>query len=347
MSKLLFTLTIIGAVALSYGLLNMAQNKPKLGNAQYEQEVLDAWNLWKQSQKKEYLGASEHDYRLGIFNTNYQLIKESNAKPEHTFELGLNKFADMSAEEFQKVYLGYLQDDSREYDNGDKTILENVPESIDWNDDSHRAVTDVKDQGQCGSCWAFSTIGSLEGLHRLTQTTLQTFSEQQLVDCARGSIWPLEMPNNGCNGGNMAGAMQYTAHKGNMLQCAYNYTAKQGSCQYNEKQAVKINSSYKHIFFGCNSCLKSAVSQQPVSVGVDGSAIQHYKSGIFNGSCTIMVNHGVLAVGYDTENGQKYWKIKNSWGKAWGESGFYRLPRTDSLGFGACGIATRANYPTA
>lgn len=97
----------------------------------------------------------------------------------------------------------------------------------------------------------------------------------------------------------------------------------------------------------CNSCLKSRVAQQPTSVAVDGSAIQLYESGIYNGSCSVMTNHGVLAVGYGTENGQMFWKVKNSWGKSWGENGFYRLERSESIGTGKCGIATRASYPTA
>jgi len=144
----------------------------------------------------------------------------------------------------------------------------------------------------------------------------------------------------------MAWALRYSSVKGMMRESDYPYVAKAGTCKYDASKVVFKNDTYHHVWPGCNKCLKTQVKKQPVSVGINGSDIQLYKSGVYNGSCSIQVNHGVLAVGYGTVSKEgMFWKVKNSWGNTWGENGFFRLERTESLGFGKCGIATRANYP--
>jgi C1A family cysteine protease len=221
-----------------------------------------------------------------------------------------------------------------------------APESIDWSDKG--AVSKIKDQGQCGSCWAFSTTGALESLDFLTHGKMRSFSEQQLVDCDRGGHpIPFFLTNEGCGGGNMGWAMGYTKSKGVMSEADYPYEAvDRKSCDYDESKVVFANKNHHRVVPLCNSCLRNRVAEQPVSVAIDGEGIQHYQSGVFNGKCSFMTNHGVLAVGYGTDAGAAFWKIKNSWGAAWGEAGFLRMARTDSIGTGMCGIATRACYPT-
>jgi len=306
---------------------------------------MDAWSHWKQTHEKLYSSSAHEASRLNAFAANYNQINASNANPAHTFKSGLNKFSDLTTEEFTKTYLKNNSDSVPPTVNPFQATQETaVPDSIDWS--AKGAVSGIKDQGQCGSCWAFSTTGSLEGLDYLTNGKIRTFSEQQLVDCDKGSLIPFYMPNMGCSGGNMGWAFGYTAARGLMSEADYGYHAVGGKCQYDSSKTIFKNGSHHSIFPLCNSCLKKQVAVQPVSVAIDGSSIQHYVSGVFNASCSIKTNHGVLAVGYGTENGAQFWKIKNSWGPAWGEKGFLRMEKTESIGAGKCGIATRASYPT-
>merc|ERR1719253_1416561 len=188
----------------------------------------------------------------------------------------------------------------------------NLADSVDWV--SKGAVTPVKNQGQCGSCWAFSTTGSTEGANFLKTGTLKSFSEQELVDCAQS------FGNQGCNGGLMDDGFKYIESKGDVLETTYPYTGKTGTCSSSKTSnpVVKV-SGYKDVQANSASQLKAAVQQQPVSVAIeaDQSGFQFYKSGVFSGTCGTSLDHGVLVVGYGTDSGKKYWKVKNSWGATW------------------------------
>jgi len=185
-------------------------------------------------------------------------------------------------------------------------------------------VSDVKNQASCGSCWAFSAVAAIESLYRFSGQT-NTFSEQQLVDCS-GSYG-----NMGCNGGWMDSAFEFVRDHGINTDQTYPYTARDGPCKY-------PSGSFKISTFidvpGCDN-LANALNQQPVSVAVDASNWSYYRSGIFN-NCATGVNHGVLAVGYN----DNYWNIKNSWGNAWGESGYIRLSRGNT-----CAVCNYPSYP--
>ena len=198
-------------------------------------------------------------------------------------------------------------------------------------------MTDVKDQGQCGSCWSFSTTGALEGRYFLKTGKLHTLSEQELVDC--------DHSDNGCNGGLMDNAFVYAGTQGLASEAAYGYEAEVGSCQADSRDrdlpahAVK---GYSDVPRGDENALKAAVATGPVSVAIqaDQGAFQFYSTGVMTGRCGHSLDHGVLAVGYGTD-GSDYWKIKNSWGAGWGEDGYIRIER----GTGKCGIADMASYP--
>jgi len=341
-------MAILGSLAMGTAIYNFAN----LSNveSEYPEHIVRSWATWKAKHKsgESYSSEAEHFYRLSVFKQNYDLVEATNSDPKLTYTLELNKFADLTNEEFTSQYLRNMPDHINQAAQPAKKAPRAIATETEWDWTKLGKVTRVKDQGQCGSCWAFATIGSLESLHKLNGGDLLEFSEQQLVDCATGSVWPVEAPNFGCNGGNPAFALQYTRDYGVMLENEYPaYEAAQKSCRYDASKQKFKNKTWHFETPLCNTCLRDSVRTQPVPVAVDGSAIQMYKGGIFNGSCnSLLTNHAVLAVGYGEENGTKFWKIKNSWSTSWGEAGYYRMSRSDSIGPGMCGIATKGVYPS-
>jgi C1A family cysteine protease len=223
--------------------------------------------------------------------------------------------------------------------------------SVDWV--SAGAVTPVKDQGQCGSCWSFSTTGSLEGAYYVTYGSLPSFSEQQLVDCDNRQHGGKDM---GCNGGLMDNAFTWIKKNGGLCtEASYPYvsgvTKTAGTCQTtcsNVKNSVVV--SYTDVPPKSDSAMMQALNQQPVSVAIeaDQKAFQLYKSGVFTGECGTNLDHGVLVVGYGTEAGLDYYRIKNSWGTTWGDAGYIYIGRGPQYnnGQGQCGVLLSASYPT-
>merc|ERR1712159_234190 len=202
-------------------------------------------------------------------------------------------------------------------------------DSVDWT--TKGAVTPVKNQGQCGSCWAFSTTGSTEGANFIKNGKLVSLSEQELVDCA-GSFG-----NQGCNGGLMDDGFKFLQSKGDELETSYSYTAQTGSCQSSKESAADgmksgVVTGIKDVTPQSCADLMAAVQQGPVSVAIEAgqSGFQHYSSGIFSGSCGTALDHGVLVVGYGTDGGNDYWKVKNSWGTTWGDQGYIRMKKSCS-----------------
>ena len=216
--------------------------------------------------------------------------------------------------------------------------LKNKDEEWDWSEKG--AVTPVKDQAQCGSCWAFSTTGSLEGAYFIKNNKLKSFSEQMLVDCDTNDL--------GCYGGLMNNAFEWIQSNGGIeLESNYPYTAMNGKCQESSDNIVAGTSpsSWSNVKSDDTSMM-AAIKQQPVSVAIeaDQSSFQFYSSGVLTGRCGTNLDHGVLAVGYGTLNGVDYYKVKNSWGKSWGMDGYVLLERNDSPS-GQCGILLQASFP--
>lgn len=273
--------------------------------------------------------------RYNTFKANLELINAHN-NGSGSWKMGINQFADLTPAEF-KAYLGLRPRENSYIRSQNVAVLPPAQSNdIDWT--TKGAVTPVKDQAQCGSCWAFSTTGSVEGAVAIKTGQLNSVSEQQLVDCAGSS------GNQGCNGGLMDDAFNWiVSHRGIGSEASYPYTARDGQCK--NVPSVSTIAGYKDVQQGSEDALMSALNQQPVSIAIeaDQSSFQFYKSGVFNGPCGQQLDHGVLLVGAGTDGGQDYWRVKNSWGASWGDHGFIRLARGKNM----CGLANMASYPTA
>ena len=278
------------------------------------------FNDWVLTNGKSYDSEVERLYREKVFNENTVKVAEHNADETQTYKQGINQFSDLTQAEFISTYLTLKVNEK--FENAVSSVESPIVGDVDWV--AQGKVSGVKNQGSCGSCWAFSANGAIESAYLLRGTAVN-LSEQQLVDCS-GSYG-----NHGCQGGWMDSAFQYVRDHGLTTTAAYPYAA--------VNQACKINSgSYKVSSFvdvpGCDN-LANALNQQPISVAVDASNWSPYRSGVFN-NCASSVNHGVLLVASTSS----YWTIKNSWGTAWGESGFIRLAKGNT-----CAVCNYGSYP--
>ncbi|KAK8799490.1 hypothetical protein WA158_006039 [Blastocystis sp. Blastoise] len=274
----------------------------------------------------------EYQYRLKVFSLNMRDIEYHNSK-QLSWKEGANQFTDLTPDEFQAKFCGCL--DRSHYLNMKKTIpyvyKGTLASTIDWRQQG--AVSPVKDQGDCGSCWSFSVTGAVESAYYQKKNEMIEFSEQELIDCSK--IAPYH--NNGCQGGCTDHGMEYVTDNGLCSEKDYPYTAKDNECASDQcKKIVKVIST-QQVSFGGEESLANMLNESVVSVILDGTAMQHYKSGIIT-ECDDNVNHAVLAVGYGEENGIKYWIVKNSWGSDWGEDGYVRIQK-DTEGMGKCSIA--------
>ncbi|KAL9664613.1 hypothetical protein QQ045_020018 [Rhodiola kirilowii] len=296
---------------------------------------------WIQTHRKSYKDNEEWILRFGIYQTNVQIIEYVNSL-NLSFTLADNEYADLTNEEFKSRYMGFKAPEDT-LNNGAFRCHhhQDLPKSVDWREKG--AVTPVKNQGQCGSCWAFSAVAAIEGIHKIKNGKLVSLSEQALVDCDVNS------DNQGCNGGFMEKAFEFIVDKGGLpTESEYPYDGKQNTCNKKKlaKHAVSIT-GYEIVPRSDEKSLTAAVSEQPVSVGIEagGFLFQLYSGGIFDGPCGSQLNHGVTIVGYGEENSEKYWIVKNTWGAGWGESGYIRMKRDTSSTKGLCGIAMLASFP--
>ena len=305
----------------------------------YSFEYEKLFNDFVNKYNKKYDNIAEFNDRLHIFIENHKFIEEHNNRNE-TYKLGMNHLGDLRNTELN-LGLNLGKDKCDNFDI--QYQYTSLPKNIDWRDKN--AVTPVKDQGQCGSCWSFSASGAMEGSWSISTGDLISMSEQQLVDCSSGFF---SYGNHGCNGGLMDYAFQYAIDNGMCIESEYSYTAVQGTCDTTCKKYAEF-SSCEDIAPNNQQDLAAAVAQQPVSIAIeaDTKVFQLYKSGVITGDdCGTKLDHGVLIVGYGTENGQDYWLVKNSWSDQWGDNGYVKIGKSDSTNdVGVCGIASTPSFP--
>ena len=303
---------------------------------------------------KVYDSIDEVKERFAVFRENMRMIAEHNSDSSNNFTMAMNKFSDLTRNEFAAMVSGgftptvlTLGDRAGAPSCGEfNSVFQDIPANVDWRDDN--AVTSVKNQGQCGSCWSFSAAGALEGAWSISSGTLVDLSEQQLVDCAG-----LRYGNLGCHGGLMDGAFEYVIENGLCLEHDYPYmsgvTQKSGTCDTSCTSGISM-SDCSDVEPNNQLALKTAVATMgPVSVAIEADTryFQSYSSGVLTAvDCGTTLDHGVLVVGYGEDSGQKYWLVKNSWGEDWGESGYVKIGRDDSSdSVGICGIAAQPSFP--
>lgn len=295
---------------------------------------------WMRS-TNQYFTGDEYHFRLGIYLSNSRYIAEFNKDQSKSFRIAHNKFSCYTPTEY-KTLLGYIPSSTpskRPEVQAKKSV--SLPDSVDWREKN--VVNAIKDQGQCGSCWAFSTCCTCESQYALSTGQLLSYSEQNLVDCVTLSY--------GCSGGNPRFAIEYVAWiqfgKFNSEE-DYPYTATDGTCSFDSSKGIGHVNSYKSVSYTASeTALQEVIANEGVaSVCIDASesSFQLYTSGVYesSGCSTILLNHAVACVGYGTLEGKDYWIVRNSWGEAWGEAGYIKLLR----GSNTCGIASQAIIAT-
>jgi cathepsin L len=311
-------------------------------------EYDSAWAAWKLKYNKKYDNLVEESYRKQVWIQHAKEVALHNLEYDmglHTYTQGMNEFVDMTGDEFRAQRLGYRMALSGELNFEETETLEpGTPATQDWTSAGY--VTAVKDQGQCGSCWSFSTTGSSESACAILQgkSTLLSLSEQDLVSC--------DKTNGGCNGGNYFSAFTYFQQNGAVAESTYPYTSGNGvtgACITSKQSPVARKlTGHTATTPGSETALQNAVGNiGPCSVAIDAShsSFQRYTSGIYYEPACSSTNldHAVLTVGYNADSQGQYWIVKNSWGTSWGQKGYIWMARNRNNN---CGIATQPGYPT-
>ena len=310
----------------------------------------DEWSQFKDFQdrfNRKYDTLIELETRFQIFRTNLRNIIIHNLDHTQNFTMGINQFTDLTPEEFTAQYVGGVKTEVGSYGCGTfSSHNSGDPVSIDWT--TKGVVNSVRDQGQCGSCWAFATTANAESVWAIEKGQLLDLSEEFLVDCASG----VGYFNMGCNGGQPDSALKYMINNGQCSEASYPYTSgvtkQAGSCQKCSSAGVNFSNCYD-VTPKDQVALKSAVSKQPVVIAIEADTryFQSYSSGILTDGikCGTSLDHAVEIVGFGSENGIDYWKVRNSWSQSWGENGYIRIQKTSSTNdIGVCGLASEPSF---
>uniref|UniRef100_A0A915PHW4 Cathepsin L-like n=1 Tax=Setaria digitata TaxID=48799 RepID=A0A915PHW4_9BILA len=321
----------------------------KEGEVQAMQKLEAEWKDYKVALGRNY-NSTENSYRMAIFESNELLTEKINREYDEgivSYKTALNNLADLTDEEF-KVMNGFkpfnetgfesrrqARQSGRyyEYNRNDR-----LPDEFDWR--NYGFVTPVKDQGECGSCYAFCAVAALETYNKRRNGQLIDLSPQQIVDCTR------QLGNNGCDGGTMTRVFKYATQYAVASDERYPYVSSVGQCRWRRNMGVVTDRGYYVIRPGDELALKHAVAVYgPVAVGITGSLreFRFYKSGVFSHPNCRVPDHGVLVVGYGTDpRGGDYWIIKNSWGTGWGQDGYIYMARNRG---DMCRITSMASFP--
>uniref|UniRef100_A0A0D9XGU1 Uncharacterized protein n=1 Tax=Leersia perrieri TaxID=77586 RepID=A0A0D9XGU1_9ORYZ len=327
-----------------------------------EATMMERFQRWKAEYGRSYATADEERRRFGLYARNVRYIEATNAAAGLAYELGETAYTDLTNDEFVAMYtapplrssdgddevaaMAFITTRAGPVDERTEVYFNEsagAPASVDWR--ASGAVTDVKNQGRCGSCWAFSTVAVVEGIQKIKTGKLVSLSEQELVDC--------DDLDSGCDGGVSYRALQWiTTNGGITTRDDYPYTGLAGAACDRSKLAhhAAAIAGFRRVATRSEASLANAVAGQPVAVSIEagGDNFQHYVKGVYDGPCGTRLNHGVTVVGYGEEaaGGDKYWIVKNSWGKRWGDEGYIKMKK-DVAGKpeGLCGIAIRPSFP--
>ncbi|CAN6203794.1 unnamed protein product [Urochloa humidicola] len=355
-------------------LLHLCSAAPPAAAGGPSPTVAERFQRWKAAYNRSYATAAEERRRLRVYARNLAYIEATNAAAAGlSYELGETAFTDLTNREFAAMYTAAppADDADEDVDDADAAIITTragpvdagggggspahanlsaaaPPASVDWR--ASGAVTPVKNQGRCGSCWAFSTVAAVESIYQIRTGKLVSLSEQELVDC--------DTLDHGCDGGISYRALRWIADNGGITtEADYPYTGATGDCDGAKlsHNAASI-AGLRRVPTRSEAALAAAVAAQPVAVSIEAGGVnfQHYRKGVYNGPCGTRLNHGVTVVGYGQEepgdgsggDGDRYWIVKNSWGEGWGDGGYIRMRKdVDGKPEGLCGIAIRPSYP--
>lgn len=342
----LFFFYILCSLFLS--LINAVETYNNLFNHSLSNDYeLNMFYEFQEKFSKRYFSFDELEVRFNIFSSNLRSIVKHNQDHTQNFTMGINQFSDLTREEFKNLYIGHhLSVENFGCQTYSFNTSNNILDSIDWT--TKGVVNLVRDQGQCGSCWAFATTANAESVWAISNGLLLDLSEEFLVDCATGFGYF----NMGCNGGNPDSAFKYMINNGQCTEESYPYTSgvteKSGKCQKCTSANVQFSECYD-VPSKNQLALKAAVEKQPVVVAIEADTryFQSYSSGILTDAlkCGTNLDHAVEIVGYGILNGIDYWKVRNSWGESWGQNGYVLIERTSSTNdIGVCGIAAEPTF---